>query len=68
MQTTNQNIDKLITMATRTGVISGESKLLKSTLSKMFSRSTMHKQVENVVCKMIAEFETINSDKESEND
>ncbi|MFA8341695.1 MAG: hypothetical protein ACEPO8_01870 [Rhodothermaceae bacterium] len=67
MQSVNQNIDKLLNLANRSGVISGENKLLKSTLSKMFAKSTMHKQVENVVCKMIAEFETVSTEKEIKN-
>lgn len=68
MQSTTKNIDKLLNLAQREGVISGENKLLKSTMAKMFSKSTMHKQVESVVCKMIAEFENVSKNKEAEND
>lgn len=65
MQSASKNIEKILELAQKEGVITSENKLLRSSLSKMYSKSTMHKQVENVVCKIISEFENIGVGKEA---
>ena len=57
MQSSNKNIERILNQAKSDGLILGDNKLLQSALTKMYSKSTMHKQVENVVCRLIANFE-----------
>lgn len=67
MQNASKNIDRILQFAKKEKLILSDSPMLKSALTKMYSKSTMHKQVENVVCKLIAEFENISHRSEAEN-
>ena len=68
MHSANKNIERIINQAKTDGLVLGENKLLETALTKMYSKSTMHKQVENVVCRLIANFEKQRNNSEVNND
>ena len=68
MHSSNKNVERIINQAKADGLVLGENKLLESALIKMYSKSTMHKQVENVVCRLIANFEKQRNNSEVNND